>query len=171
MDLFPHFPIHLNSMALFGLTLLLGLIGGEIAKRSYFFPTLSGYIAVGFAVGPGGFNIVDSSVLATANIFVEISLSLILFELGRQLDFRWLYHDYGLLLTAVAESAFSFFAIFAVTHWYIGLAWLQSALAGTIAMATSPAVVMMIADELASEGPVTRRTLILTSINNLFALI
>lgn len=137
MDLFPHFPIHLNSTALFGLTLLLGLIGGEIAKRSYFFPIISGYIAIGFAVGSGGFNIVNSSVLATAHIFVEISLSLILFELGRHLDFRWLYRDPGLLLTAFAESGLTFAAIFSITHWFIGLALLQSALAGTIAMATS----------------------------------
>jgi Kef-type K+ transport system membrane component KefB len=171
MDLFPHFPIHLNSLTVFGLTLLLGLIGGEIAKRLYFLPIISGYIAIGFAVGPGGFNIVNPSVLAIAHIFVEISLSLVLFELGRHLNFRWLYRDYGLLFTAITESSLTFAAIFSLVHWYIGLAWLQSALAGTIAIATSPAVVMMVAHDLSSEGPVTRRTLILTSLNNLFALV
>ncbi len=30
MDLLPHFPLHLNSPALFGLTLLLGLIGESL---------------------------------------------------------------------------------------------------------------------------------------------
>lgn len=170
MNLFPHFPIYLNSMALFGLTLLFGLIGGEIAKRSYFLPIISGYIAIGFLVGPGGFNIVNASVLATARIFVEISLSLILFELGRHLDFRWVYRDHGLLLMAIAESGFTFVLVFAVVYLFVGLPWLQSALAGTIAMATSPAAVMMVAHDLSSEGPVTRRTLILTSMNNLFAL-
>ena len=44
-------------------------------------------------------------------------------------------------------------------------------LAATIAIATSPAVVMMVAHDLSAEGPVTRRALILTSLNNLYALI
>ncbi len=134
-------------------------------------PIISGYIAIGFLIGPGGFNIASHSMLATARIFVDISLSLILFELGRHLDFRWLYRDRSLLLMAVAESTFTFIAIFSIIYFFVGLPWLQAALAGTIAMATSPAVVMMVAHDLSSEGPVTRRTLILTSLNNLFALI
>lgn len=171
MGLFPHFPLHLSPMALFGITLLLGLIGGEIAKRIPFLPIISGYIAIGFLVGPGGFNIINTHIVTTANVFVEISLSLILFELGRNLDFRWLYHDRGLLLMALAESALTFGLIFALVYQFVGLTWLQSAFAATIAMATSPAVVMLVANDLSSEGPVTRRTLILTSLNNLFALI
>lgn len=171
MEFFPHVPIHLNSMALFGLTLLLGLIGGELAKRSYIFPVISGYIAIGFLVGPGGFNIVNSSVLATARIFVEISLSLVLFELGRHLDFRWLCKDYSLSLMAMTESCLTFIVTFLIVYFLVGLPWLQASFAGTIAIATSPAVVMMVAHDLSSEGPVTRRTLMLTSLNNLFALV
>ena len=169
--LFPHFPLHMNSIALFGLILLLGLIGGEIARRIPFLPRISGYIAIGFLFGPGCFNMVNHSVLADVNIFVEISLSLILFDLGRHLDFAWLRHDRGLLLMSIAESFITFVLIFYVLSELIGLPHLQSALAATIAVATSPAVVMMVAHDLSAEGPVSRRTLILTSLNNLFALI
>lgn len=171
MDLFPNFPIHLDSIALFAITLTLGLIGGEIAKRSYFFPIITGYIAIGFLCGPGGFNIVTADVLATSRIFVDISLSLILFELGRHLDIRWLKRDRGLLLMGLAESSFTWIVIFFFSYFYIDLSFLQSTLVSTIAMATSPAVVMMVAHDLTSEGPVTRRTLILTSLNNLFAIL
>lgn len=171
MQIFPYFSMYLNSVALFGITLLLGLIGGELAKRSYFFPIISGYIAMGFLIGPGGFNIINSSMLASARIFVEISLSLVLFEMGRHLDFRWLRKDYGLLLSSITESGLTFSAIFIIIYFIVGLSKLQAAFAGAIAIATSPAVVMMIAHDLSSQGPVTRRTLILTSMNNLFALI
>lgn len=171
MELLPHFPLHLNSMALFGLTLLLGLIGGELAKRARFLPIITGYIAIGFLMGPGGFNIANPSILATARIFVDIACCLILFKLGRHLDFRWINRDRGLLPTAIAESGLTFLLIFIIINQFVGLSRLQSSLAATIAMATSPAVVMMIANDLSSEGPVTRRTLILTSINNFFALI
>lgn len=171
MDLFPHFPLHLNQTIIFGLTLLLGLLGGELAKRIRFIPVILGYIAIGFIFGPGGLHIANAEVLSTARFFVEISLSLILFELGRHLDFRWLYRDRGLLPMAISESGFTFIIIFLIVYFLLGLSLLQSSLAATIAIATSPAVVMMIAYDLSAEGPVTRRSLILTSINNLIALI
>lgn len=171
MDQWPHFPLHLNSTALFGIILLLGLIGGELARRVKFLPIISGYIFIGFLIGPGGFNIANHSVLVSARIFVEISLSLILFELGRHLDFRWLYRDRGLLLMSLTESFLTFGMIFFIFYFFLKLSLLQAALAGTIAMATSAAVVLMVAHDLLSEGPVTRRTIVLTSLNNLYALI
>jgi len=171
MHFLPKFPLHLNSITLLGLTLLLGLIGGEIAKRIRFLPQISGYIAVGFLIGSGGFNIVNQSVLANAHLFIDISLSLILFELGRHLDFSWLRHDLSILYMSFAESGMTFIFIFGVLYFLAGMHVLPSALAATIAIATSPAVVMMVAYDLSAEGPVTRRALILTSLNNLYALI
>lgn len=166
----PKFPLSLTAIVLFGLTLLLGLMGGELAKRMRFLPRISGYIAIGFLLGPGGFNIVTPSILITTRMFVDISLGIILFELGRQLDFTWLKYDTGLLPMAIAESGITFLSVFIFLYFFINLSPLPSALAATFAMATSPAVVMMVANDLASEGPVTRRTLVLTNLNNFFAL-
>ncbi|MBV8802285.1 MAG: cation:proton antiporter, partial [Gammaproteobacteria bacterium] len=171
MELLPHFPLHLNPVFIFGLTILLGLVGGELATRTHFLPVITGYIIVSFLMGPGGFNIANASVLEISRLFVDISLSLILFELGRHLDFRWLCRDRGLLLTAIAEASFTFVIIFFLSYFLATLSILESAFAATISMSTSPAVVMMIAYDTSSEGPVTRRSLILTSTNNCFALI
>ena len=170
MHFFPHFPLNINVVSLFGLTLLLGLISGELAKRTYFLPRISGYITVGFLVGPSVFNIVTPALLSGAKIFVDISLGLILFDLGRHLDFKWLRHDKGILLMSFAESTLTFLFVFA-TLLYFKLSWFNASLAATIAVATSPAVIMLVADDLSAKGPVTRRTFILTSLNNLFALI
>lgn len=170
MHVSPYFPLSINTFGSFGLILLLGLIGGELARHVKFLPRIFGYIIVGFLIGPGGFNIVSPSLLVDTRIFVDISLGLIMFELGRQLDFVWLRHDRGLLLTSLTESGLTLVLVFSVLS-LLGLAWLPAILAATIAMVTSPAVVMLVANDLASEGPVTRRTLILTSLNNLFGLI
>lgn len=170
MQIYPHFPLHANVASLLGLTLLLGLIGGKLAKQSPFLPIISGYIAVGFLVGPGAFNIVTPSLLSGANKFIDIALGFILFALGRHLHIRWLQHDLGILKMAMTESCLTFifvFMLFSAFHF----PWLHAALAATIAIATSPAVIMMVADEFSSKGPVTRRTLILTSLNNLFAIL
>lgn len=170
MHFLPYFPLKVNVISLFGVTLLFGLIGGELAKRTYILPAISGYIAVGFLAGPGMLNIITPSLLVDARIFVDISLGLILFNLGRYLDLTWLRHDPGILLMSLTESGLTFILVF-LTLFLFHLPLLYAALAATITIATSPAVVMMVADDLASEGPVTRRTHILTSLNNLFGLI
>lgn len=169
MNFLPHFPLHITPIALFGVTLLLGLIGGELASRSKILPRISGYIFVGYLVGHGGFDIVNPGVFVNARIFVDISLGLILFDLGRHLDFTWLRHDPGLLRMSITESTLTFVTVF-MTLIFCKLSFLGAALAATIAIATSPAEVMMVAHDLSAEGPVTRRTLILTSLNNLFAI-
>src|SRR3990167_6341433 len=170
MSFFPQFPIHLNVISLFGLTLLFGLLGGELARRIRFLPRISGYIALGFLLGPGGFKLISVPALMSDRIFIDIPLGLILFDLGRQLDFTWLRHDRGLLLSSLAESSLTFIAIFLLLYFFANLPILPSALAASFAIATSPAVVMMVAHDLSSEGPVTRRSLMLTSLNNFFAL-
>src|SRR3989338_2794289 len=130
MHFLPHFPIHFNPIVLFGLTLLLGLLGGEIAKATRLLPRISGYIAVGFLVGPNGFNMATPSLLADASFFVDIALGLILFDLGRQLDFNWLRHDRGLLPMAITESCLTFGLVLTILFLF-DFPWLPSALAAT----------------------------------------
>lgn len=170
MQTLPHFPLQDNVVSLFGLTLLLGLISGELIKRTYFLPKISGYIAIGFLVGPHMLNMVTPSLLSSSRIFVDISLGLILFQLGRHLDFTWLREDPGIIWMSMAEALLTFIFIFA-TLISFSFYWFNALLGATIAVTTAPAVVMMVADDLAAKGPVTRRTFILTSLNNLIGLI
>lgn len=156
-------------LLIFAAILLLGLIGGELTKKSRFIPTITGYIVVGFLVGPGGFNLINDIVLAESRIFIEISIGLILFEIGRQLDFSWLKYEPSLLWMSIAESSLTFFIVTILMH-VLGMSWITSLIAGSIAITTSPAVIMMVAYDLNSEGPVTRRSLLLTSLNNFFGL-
>ena len=169
MHFFPHFPLHVNAIALFGLTLLLGVLSGELIKRISYLPAISGYMLVGFIAGPHVSNIVTSYVLSDMRLFVDISLGLILFDLGRHLNFTWLKHDRGIIKMSIAESLLTFFAVFGVLIFF-KQPFIYAALGATIAISTSPAVVMMIASDLSAKGPVTRRTLILTSLNNFIGL-
>lgn len=163
-------PLHIGSTILFSLITLLGLVGGELVKKIRFLPRVFGYIAIGFLIGPGAFNLVEPSILEQSHLFIDISLGLILFEIGRYLDFSWLRHDRYLLPMSVTESSMTFIFLFA-TLLILKLPWLPAALVATIAVATSPAVLMMVSHDLNTHGPVTRRALTLTSLNNLFALI
>ena len=163
-------PVSLDATILLSLSLLLGLLGGELAGKTRYIPKIFAYLLVGFLIGPGGFHLVDTSILDQTRWFTDLALGFVLFDLGRHLDWRWLRHDLSILWMSVTESALTFLFTF-TTLLLIGLQWLPAALAATIAIATAPAVILLVAHDLAAKGPVTRRTWMLTSLNNLFSLI
>lgn len=170
MYFLPDFPLQLNALSLFGVLLLAGLIGGELARRTRFLPQIFGYTVMGFLLSPNFFNIINQTALQDAKIFIQISLGLILFDLGRHLDFKWLKHDRGLLFSSLAESILTFIFVLIVLLFF-HLPLLPALLAATFAIATSPAVVMLVSHDLQAQGPVTRRTLMLTSLNNFYSLV
>lgn len=162
--------IYIRPLLVGGLILLLGLLAGELVRRLAFFPRISGYILAGFLVGPTFLNLVTPSLIKDTRIFVDIALGIILFDLGRYLDFSWLKRDHSLMVMSFIESGLTFVLLFITLHFF-GLPTLPAALAATVAIATSPAVIMLVAHDLSSDGPVTRRVFILTSLNNLTGLL
>jgi hypothetical protein len=121
-------------------------------------PRIVGYVLIGMLLGASGLRLLDEKLLNEAWIFVDIALGLVLYELGLRLDFSWLKRDRLLLATGVAESALSFgFIYYALRYFDVGA--LHAAVAAAIGVATSPAVVMLVAQELKAEGQVTERAL------------
>ena len=166
----PQLPLSANPLILFGLLLLAGVIGGEVVKRVLALPRIVGYALTGLALGASGLNVLDAELVAEAWIFADIALGLILYELGRRLDFNWLRRDPWLAATGVLESTLTFWFLYFVLT-YFGVAPLHAAVAAAIGIATSPAVVLVVAQELKAEGQVTERVLNLTAINSVVAFV
>src|SRR5688500_9361444 len=138
----PQFPLAASPLALFGLLLIAGVIGGELMRRVLRLPRIVGYVLIGMLLGASGLKLLDEKLLAQAWIFVDIALGLVLYELGLRLDFSWLRRDRWLLATGVAESALSFaFIYYALRYFDVGA--LHAAVAAAIGVSTSPAVVML----------------------------
>src|SRR5437762_10696318 len=169
-DFLPTWPPVANSFMLFGLLLLAGLIGGRIAACSRVLPSIIGYIAIGFILVAGVLGLLNEEALRDTRIFADISLGLVVFELGRRLDLQWARHDRWLLPSGLAESLLSFCAMFALLR-YFDIAPLEAAVAATVGVATAPAVVLLVAAELKAEGPVTRRALWHVALNNIIAML
>lgn len=169
-DFLPSFPSSPNLVLLFGLLLLAGFAGGELVQRVLRLPRITGYVLVGLALGASGLGVIDKRLAAEAQMFVNIGLGIILFELGRRLHFKWLRRDRWFAATALAESALSFFCIYAALA-YFDIQPLHAAVAAAIGVATSPAVVLLVAQELRAEGQVTERALNLVAINSVAAFV
>ena len=169
-EFLPSWPLPANSFALFGLLLLAGVIGGRLAATTRILPAITGYIATGFLLGPGVLNWLDERALADARIFADVSLGIIVFELGRRLDIEWARHDRWLLPTGLAESVVSFAAMAGLLIG-LGIDALEAAVMATFGVATAPAVVLLVTRELRADGPVTRRTLWYVALNNIIGIL
>jgi len=169
-DFLPSWPPGPNSFALFGLLLLAGAIGGRLAATTRVLPAITGYIATGFLLGPGGLHWLDERTLAEARVFADVSLGVIVFELGRRLDLEWARHDLWLLPMGLAESLVSFVAMVGLLRW-LDVDPLEAAVVATFGIATAPAVVLLVTRELRAEGPVTRRALWHVALNNIVAIL
>jgi Kef-type K+ transport system membrane component KefB len=167
----PNWPLVANPMIWVGLLLLLGVLGGEFAQRVLRLPRITGYAVAGLLLGPGGLKLIDEPMLVQLRVFVEISIGLILFELGQRLDLRWLRRMPTLVLMGAVEAICASLLVFFLLHFYFDYSALSSAIAGAIAASTSPAVVMRISADLHAEGQITERALILVAVNSVLALL
>jgi Kef-type K+ transport system membrane component KefB len=160
----PVWPPEFDEPVAFGALLLTGLLGGEIVNRMLALPRITGYVVAGIVCGPFGLGLVEGPLFSQARLFVDLALGLIMFELGVRLDFAWLARNRWLSAAAVGESLGAFFAIYAALL-YAGYAPLLAGCAAAVGTATSPAVVMLVAQELRASGQVTERMLLFTSVN------
>ncbi|MGZ5113322.1 MAG: cation:proton antiporter [Usitatibacter sp.] len=166
LDFLPSWPMHLSYPLLFGALLVVGMMGGEIA-RYVRMPRVIGYVVVGLALGPIA-QAMDIDLIDEARIFVDLALGLVLFDLGRRMDLKWMRRDWTLLASGLAESLASFGAVFA-TLLAFNFPALEAGIAAAIAMSTSPAVLLLIVHDTSSEGQVTGRALNLVGLNGLLA--
>jgi Kef-type K+ transport system membrane component KefB len=163
----PALPFELSYPLLFGVLLVAGMLGGEIA-RALHLPRMVGYSLVGLVFGPLAGAMGLGPLVDEARIFVDLALGLVLFDLGRRMDLKWMRRDWTLAATGLAESLLTFAAVF-LTLEALDFRTVPSGLAAAIAMTTSPAVVLLTVHDTHAEGQVTERALNLVALNGLLA--
>ena len=168
MNFLPVWPLHFNDLLLFSLLLGAGILGGHLAGRTTFLPRITGYIAAGFLLGPSVSGLMTPELLVNARLFTDIALGLILYDLGRQMDFNTLRHDRRLLGMSLLESSLSFLLIFIALRM-AGLNALNASMAAALGVSSSPAVILLVVRQFNAQGPITRSALNLVALNNILA--
>ena len=170
LEFLPTLPPVISQAALFGALVVLGLLVGEAARRYAALPRITGYVVAGALLGPHALGLLDDNTLFDLRLLIDLSVGLIVFELGFRLDFKWLRANRWLLVAAIAESLFCFWAIFAALLFF-GFRPVLAAMAAAIGTATSPAIVMLVVHELRAQGQITERLLLFTAVNSVFAFV
>jgi len=145
-------------------------VAGEVGNRWLSLPRISSYGIAGFimAMSQGGF-LADPSGGPVA-LLANFAFALILFELGYRINLHWLRTNPWLGVTSVVEATGTFVAVFLLAQVF-EVPVVASLLLAALAMSTSPAAVLRVANELKSSGQVTERLLHLSAFNCVLAVV
>ncbi|MCL4790896.1 MAG: cation:proton antiporter [Gammaproteobacteria bacterium] len=160
----------MNIMLVFGILLAFGTLGGLLAARLRWLPTITGFMALGLIIGPTGLGLLSQEALDGARVLVDIALGLILFKLGAALHPWRALQNPALVVTSLLESSLTFVAIFGLAIW-IGSPPVVAVLAAAISVSSSPAVLMHVAHELRAAGPTVDAAESLVAMNNVLAFV
>lgn len=168
MEFLPNWPPEYNVQIAFGVLLFVGVLGGYLAHRISWLPSITGFMVVGFAIGPAGTDLFPQEAIELARPLINIALALILYRLGLMLDLKAMMREYRLLLIALVEGLITFSVTYGVLV-ELDMAPFLAGLAAAIVISSSPAVLIHVAHEVGASGPVTERAKELVALNNLFA--
>ncbi|HTD70523.1 MAG TPA: cation:proton antiporter [Gemmatimonadales bacterium] len=182
-------PLEARATLALGFLLLAAYVGGEIARRARL-PRLTGYLLVGFAVGPAWLGLVRREEVDALRFIADAAVALIALAAGAQLTRDALRQGGGRVAFARLASGaivFPFLAVslvlLSVSPWFpltrhqpVGDAVVVALVLGTLAAASSPVVTMAMMSELDARGPVARTLLGVTVVQDvavamLFALV
>ena len=149
--------------------LALAAASGHLVNRYTGLPKVIGYSVIGAFAGLAGFTGAVWPLKGTGLFLLELGVAVVLFEAGGRIPLRWFRHNPMVLVQSVAESAFTFIAV----YWVLGLMGVRPTVAeplALLAMAASPAVLSRVAIDTRAAGPVTDRALVLSTLSTLYAL-
>lgn len=155
-----------NSIQLFGLVLLGGLLAGELSRRLFALPRTTGYVLFGLLIGQSGLNWVTLLHIESAQLFIDLALGLILFELGYLVPRNSIGRGGVLLGWAIsAVTGCLVFLLFRYWEFPAGSALFAAALC----IATSPAITIATCSDVGARGERTGLLYKMVAINGAVA--
>ena len=133
---------------------------GHLIQRYTGLPKVVGYSVVGAFAGLAGFSGAAWPLQGIGLFLLELGVAVVLFEAGARIPLRWFRHNPMVLVQSIAESALTYFAVYAVLLWLDQPTQVAGPLA-LVALAASPAVLTRVVADTRAAGPVTERAVVL----------
>lgn len=157
-----------NSIQLFGLVLLGGLATGEVSRRLFALPRTTGYVLFGLLIGQSGLNWVTPLHIESAQLFIDLALGLILFELGYLVPRSNLENGRNRLLAGCALSLMAGFLVLSLFRYW-GFSTGSALFAAALCVATSPAITIATCSDVGAKGERTGLLYTMVAINGAVA--
>jgi Kef-type K+ transport system membrane component KefB len=151
------------------LLLAVASAAGHLLQRHSGLPKVVGYSVVGMIAGLAGFSGAAWPLEGVALFLLELGVSVVLFESGGRIALRWFRHNPMVLLQSLTESVLTALAVYYVLRWLQVRATVVEGLA-LVSMAASPAILTRIVLDTRAAGPVTERSMALSTLSAFYAL-
>lgn len=158
----------LNSVQLFGFVLLGGLAAGELSRRTLALPRTTGYVLFGLLVGQSGLSWITPLHIESAQLFIDLALGLILFELGYLVPRTRIREGLDRLLAGLGISLVSGLLMLAL-FIYWGFPPLAALFAAALCLATSAAITIATCSDVGAKGERTGLLYTMVAINGCVA--
>lgn len=152
------------------LSFLLASLAGEGVYCLVKLPRITGYALAGLLLGPLGLSWVDGDDLINFRFLVELSLTLLFFELGVRVSLRWLKLNPWVIASSLLESVMTLIAVFVILL-ALGFEVKTALSIAVVAMGSSPVIVLRLVSEMRSQGQVTQRMLVLCALNTIYSVV
>ncbi|WP_428420170.1 cation:proton antiporter [Methylibium sp.] len=152
------------------LLIIIAVVTGEAVRRWTRLPRTCGHMLVGVLASPLALRLLERTDLDPWKPLLDLAVGVLVFELGSRIRPRWLFDNPTLALQCVAEALLAAAAV-TVGLVMLGAPAMSAALAGAVAMATSPVITMAAVHETQPRGQVTERLLMMTALNSVLAVL
>lgn len=160
-----------NSLLIFGLLLLGGLLGGRLANLVKL-PAVTGYLLIGVILGPSILGLVNDLQIESLGPISELALGVIAFTIGG--EFHW-HHlkRLGASVTWITlwQGLGAFFAVELIMTLVFHQPLYVALLLGAIATATAPAATMLVIREYKAKGPLTETLVAVVAMDDALGII
>ncbi len=148
-------------------------VGFVVAKlfRLVGIPQVVGFIAAGVLLGKTGFGFLDESFISTFQPLVVLSLGIIGFNIGRELNFNMLRQMGSKLLIVLLSEVLGAFTLVCGSIYLITGEPELSILLGALASATAPAATVDVLWEFGAKGSLTQTLLFILALDDVVAII
>ncbi|MPM55948.1 hypothetical protein SDC9_102746 [bioreactor metagenome] len=151
------------------LLLAVASLCGYLVYRHTGLPKVVGYSLVGMVAGLLGFGGTQWPLQGISLFIMELAISIVLFDAGGRIPWRWFRHNPMVLVQSIAESALTYFAVFWTMLW-LDVPREAAGPIALVAMAAAPAVISRVVADTRASGPVTDRAMVLSTLSTLYAL-
>lgn len=147
--------MYLNAILDVGLILLAAALGSSLIKFIDL-PRITSYIIIGVIIGPSLLNLVSPGLMENSDIFTNIALSFIAFDLGKKFSAGKMRSMGKSIFCIASVQAIVTLSLVALSIYFLMERSIAiSMVYGAIACATAPAATILVAREERAEGSFT----------------
>ncbi len=166
----PLFDLTLHYLAPVGAVMLLGLLGGNIAKLIKL-PKVTGYLLTGLLIGPSVLQLISTEVVESLSLLNDIALGLIMFSIGGVFEIHHIRAIGKKILWLTIGQSIGAVLLTSIVLRLVGLDWYPAILLGTIGIATAPAATILVIREFQAKGEFTDTLLTVVATSNIICIL